>query len=231
MNDSRRAFFWQSCVAKSAGLLCASGRVHAAEEGTVLSGPSPSEYLMRQHGIVHRLALLFETVAERAQEGKRIEPAFLQTRGLVHDFTEDYHEELEENYIFPLFTGGGPLEEMVSVLRMQHSMGHTLAQRAYRIAEKGPDLDEDERRKLASGCRSYSRMYRAHAAFEDTQMWPALRETVSPSKYEDITEAFARMAEERLGDEGFSGAVEQMAEIEQKLGIDGLSDFTPGELP
>ncbi len=231
MNQSRRAFFWNSCAAGSAGLLFASAPADAAGEDAAAPGPSPSEYLMRQHGIVHRLALVFETVAERAQEGEKIGAAFLETRGLVHDFTEDYHEELEENYIFPRFAGGGPLQEMVSVLRMQHSMGHTLARRAYRLAENGSDLGEDERRELAGACRSYSRMYRAHAAFEDTEMWPALREAVSASKYARIRKSFARMAEERLGQDGFSGAVEQMAEIERKLGVGGLAEFTPTDLP
>ena len=117
------------------------------------------------------------------------------------------------------------------MLRMQHSIGHTLAQRIYRIAERGPDLDQDAREALASGCRSYSRMYRAHAAFEDTKMWPALRETVPTSTYADIVDAFDQAAAEQLGEDGFAGAVERMAEIEQELGIRGLSDFTPAELP
>ena len=186
---------------------------------------------MRQHGIVHRMALVFESVARRVRNGQHIPEAFLDTRELVQGFTEDYHEELEESYIFPRFGGGGPLQEMVSVLRMQHSMGHTIAQRAYRIAERGPDLDQSGRESLSAACRAYSRMYRAHAAFEDTDVWPALRENVSASKYEDITQSFRERAQEKLGDAGFSGVAERMAEVEEALGISGLSDFTPVELP
>ena len=227
MPESRRRFLSRAAVAGSAALAPAGGA--SAAEGA-LPGPSPSEYLMRQHGVVHRLALLFDAVAVRLEEGKNVPDAFLDTRDLVFEFTENYHEELEESYVFNHFAEGR-LGQMATVLRMQHSLGHTLAQRVYGMARQGPDPGAERRRNLIRSCRSYSRMYRAHAAFEDTDLWPALRKAVSARKYADIRKSFHEEARKQLGDGGFSAVVERLAEAEKQVGVGGLSDYTPDELP
>src|SRR5437899_174407 len=63
---------------------------------------SPTEDLMREHGLLNRLLLLYDECARRleGQLEMRVDvvPA---TASLVRTFIGDYHEKLEEEHIFP----------------------------------------------------------------------------------------------------------------------------------
>ena len=234
VDEKRRELLKSAGIAGSVGALgLLAGQTGGAEAAgtSAMRGLTPQEYLMRQHGVVHRVALIYDRVADLLAEGKGVPEGFLSTRELVFDFTEDYHEELEESYVFPHFAGSDRLGNLAEVLRMQHSLGHTLASRIYRRAEQSDELNEEERAALAEACRSYSRMYRAHAAYEDTVLFPALREAVSASEFEEIAGLFREEMREKLGDKGFRGAVKGLADVEEEVGMKELSEYAPTRLP
>jgi hypothetical protein len=81
--------------------------------------------------------------------------------------------------------------------------------------------------ELAKILRSFGYMYTAHAAREDTVIFPAFRAIVGGRSYEELGEQFEEREHQLLGEHGFEGAVAEVARIEAQLGIDDLARFTP----
>jgi hemerythrin-like domain-containing protein len=74
----------------------------------------------------------------------------------------------------------------------------------------------------------FIRMYRPHAAREDTDLFPNLRSLFSEHEYDAIAELFENKEHELFGDDGFEKMVDRVARLEQQIGIHDLGQFTPG---
>jgi hypothetical protein len=70
-------------------------------------------------------------------------------------------------------------------------------------------------------------MYRPHEAREDTVLFPAFRSLVPDKEYKELGELFESREHQLFGKEGFEGQVERVGQIERRLGIYDLSQFTP----
>src|SRR5438552_15457817 len=65
---------------------------------------SAPEDLMREHGVLNRILLIYEEGLRRLRAKEEVPPeVFHRPATLVRKFVEDYHEKLEENFIFPAF--------------------------------------------------------------------------------------------------------------------------------
>ena len=63
-----------------------------------------AEDLMREHGVLNRILLIYEEGLRRLRDKEEVPPdVFHKPAMLVRKFVEDYHEKLEENFIFPEF--------------------------------------------------------------------------------------------------------------------------------
>jgi hemerythrin-like domain-containing protein len=218
-------------LAAGAGLLFAGRIVRAAEPAKRAGGGeevSPAEDLMREHGVLRRLLLVYEEAVRRL-DGKREFPAeqVKSAGGIIRRFIEDYHEKLEEEFVFPRFEKAGKLVDLVRVLRAQHQAGRALTDRILRLAEGTATPDEARRRETADVLRAFMRLYRPHAAREDTVLFPAFRPLVGGRAYAELGERFEDREHELFGKEGFEGVVGQVARIEQALGLYDLAQFTP----
>jgi hemerythrin-like domain-containing protein len=80
---------------------------------------------------------------------------------------------------------------------------------------------------LSSSIAAFVRMYRPHEAREDTVLFPALHKLVSRHEYDAMGEEFEKIERKTFGGDGFDMAVDQVTEIEKKLGIYDISQFTP----
>jgi hemerythrin-like domain-containing protein len=187
---------------------------------------SPGEDLMREHAVLDRLLLIYEHVASTSTMPVELKTeALTGTVELIRSFVEDYHEKLEENFIFPAFGRAGKLIELVSVLRAQHRAGRQLTNAIERQAEQLVDSSPTER--LARDIRSFIRMYRPHAAREGTVLFPQMHAVIEPKEYEELGERFEDLEHEKFGPTGFESIVAQVADLEKKLGIYDLARFTP----
>lgn len=233
--------------------------VRAAENNENLrkeAGMNPVEDLMREHGVLRRVLLIYEEAISRIN-GKRELPSevIADSAGIIRRFVEDYHEKLEEDEIFPRFEEDGKLDGLVKVLLAQHQAGRRLTDSILKLStpevveipekkEKPPAAIEQlyggtplifkERRKksspkyeLTSAMQEFIYMYRPHAAREDTVLFPAFRSIVSPGEFDELGEKFENRERTLFGKDGFQKMVESVAAIEKKLGIHELSKFTP----
>ncbi|HVP44770.1 MAG TPA: hemerythrin domain-containing protein [Terriglobales bacterium] len=187
---------------------------------------SPVEDLMREHGLLNRLLLVYEACGRRLAAKSGFDPAVLnQAAGIIKGFIEDYHEKLEEEHLFPRFEKAGKLTDLVAVLRTQHAAGRKVTARILQVtAAKGA------RRRAAPLIRDinlFVHMYRPHEAREDTVLFPALHSIVSRNEYDALGEDFEKKEHELFGKDGFEGMVDKVADLEKKLGIYDLARFTP----
>jgi hemerythrin-like domain-containing protein len=181
---------------------------------------SPNEDLMREHGLLERILVIYDEAIARIA-AKRDVPLDVVARGadIVRRFVEDYHEKLEEEHVFPRVAATqGPL---VATLRAQHAAGRTLTDAIAKHAAAGAPGE------LVPALAAFNRMYRPHAAREDTVLFPAFRAAVSDHEYAELGEAFEDREHALFGKEGFEGMVVAVAKLEAELGIADLAVFTP----
>jgi hypothetical protein len=81
-----------------------SGTSHEEAEESV----TPPEDLMREHGVLDRLLLVYEAGLRKFDASEDFDPAILTGAAqIVRDFIENYHEQSEEQAVFPRFKRAG----------------------------------------------------------------------------------------------------------------------------
>jgi hemerythrin-like domain-containing protein len=218
-------------------LLCGMGAVSFAAESPAKQPEnkspasqdiSPAEDLMREHGILSRILLIYKEIVIRLDNGKEFPLEILRdAASITRSFVEDYHEKLEEDYIFPRFENEGKLKELVATLRRQHDAGRRLTDEIVKRATEKALSDPSERKKLIASLCLFMRMYRPHKAREDTVLFPAFHGLLSPAEYDKLGDLFEERENALFGEGGFGKTVEKVAGLEKKLGIYDLESFTP----
>lgn len=189
---------------------------------------SAPEDLMREHGVLNRILLVYEEGVRRLRANEDVPPEVFHTSaGLVRRFVEDYHAPLEEKFVFPRFANGHPLGALVGVLRDQHGAGRRLIDTVLRSAVAGRFETSDGRQEVIRACEAFIRMYRPHEAREDTVVFPALYKVVAHNEVIELGERFEEEEHRLFGEDGFGKTVEQVAVMEKQLGIYDLTTFTP----
>jgi len=187
---------------------------------------STNEDLMREHGVLNRVLLIYDEAIRRIQAKEKFDPAVLtKSAGIIKSFIEDYHEKLEEDHIFPRFEQAGKLVELTTNLRAQHAMGRRVTERILALANSG------DNETLHTLLAAFNRMYRPHEAREDTVLFPALHKVVSKHEYDAMGEQFEGIERKTFGGDGFDMAVDQVTELEKQFGIYDISQFTPSLPP
>lgn len=146
---------------------------------------------------------------------------------LVRDFIEDYHEQLEEQWLFPRFERAGQHLDLVEVLKTQHHRGRLLTDAVLWLSSPHEFVVPERRLQLAQACALFIRMYRPHGAREDTVLFPKLRQIVSPNESAALGERFEQEEHRRFDEDGFQRIVDAVAQLEKSLGIHNLAQFTP----
>jgi hemerythrin-like domain-containing protein len=188
----------------------------------------PAEDLMREHGVLKRVLLIYDEAIRRLTEGEDLPPAVIRDSAkIIRNFIEDYHEKLEEDFLFPRFKDAGHLADLAQVLLEQHLAGRKLTDLTLQLATEQALRNADERRRLADSLRTFIHMYHPHEAREDTVLFPAFRKLVSAHEYAALGEDFEKRERELFGQDGFEAMVEKVAVIEKKLGLYDLAQFTP----
>ncbi len=201
----------------------------AAEEKDNEEDISPVEDLMREHGVLRRVLLVYQEAIKRLEGGQEVPAAVLQrSASIVRTFIEDYHERLEEEQLFPRFRKAGLDVELVGVLAAQHQAGRRVTERiSTLVRDEGALRDPRQRATVVALLRDFIRMYEPHAAREDTVLFPAFRKTMAAAEYDKLGDTFEKREHELFGEGGFEKFVSQADELEKQLGINALDQFTP----
>ena len=230
--DPRRRGFLTAAPAAGfalAGGLLAPASVAAEERkaGEKEAEVSPPEDLMREHGVLDRVLLIYEAGLRKFAAREEFDPDLLtQSAQIVRDFIEDYHEKTEEEAVFPRFKKAGMLVELVDTLLTQHQAGRRVTAVILRSAPNSRG-DAAERSKTIAAIQSFIAMYRPHAAREDTDLFPKLKNLVSSHEYDAMAEEFEQKEHRLFGEDGFEKMVDRVANLERQMDVHDLNLFTP----
>jgi hemerythrin-like domain-containing protein len=229
MTDDRRHFLG---AALAGGLLVPAAPTWADDKPKKKGEPDEeigaTEDLMREHGVLNRILLVYEEGLRRLRAKEEVGPeVFHKPAQLVRTFVEDYHEQLEEKFIFPEFEKAKKLTDLIKVLKDQHQAGRRVTDVILRNATGERFGNADARKELVAACEGFIRMYRPHEAREDTVLFPALHKLLPQKRLDELGEQFEKEEDRLFGEEGFEKTVGQVAGIEKQLGIYDLAKFTP----
>lgn len=189
---------------------------------------TPPEDLMREHGVLKRVLLVYREGMRRIGRGERVPSRELHEGArVIREFIEQYHEENEEKHVFPRLRQAGRLTGTVDTLQLQHQRGRVLTGRILRATGPSGAPGAWTRRRLVADMAAFVRMYEPHEAREDTVVFPAFRDLLPPRELLELSEVFEEDEHRRFGPNGFAGMVNRVADIEKNLGIHDLARFTP----
>jgi len=188
---------------------------------------TPPEDLMREHGVLDRVLLIYEAGIRKFSSNEDFDPGLItQSAEIIRDFINNYHEKSEEEHVFPRFRKAGKMTDLVDILLRQHEAGRRVTANILRLAPSGRS-NVDDRKQLVDSMRSFVTMYRPHAAREDTDLFPKLKDVVSSSEYDAMAEDFEKKEHQLFGEDGFEKMAARVAQLEQQMGIHDLDQFTP----
>ena len=223
-------------------IIAAAAGAALALDGCAKSAPaaqdvSAAEDLMREHGVLRRLLVVFRESAAfvRANfsgvDGRQI----WRAADLFRRFGEAYHEQqLEEQHIFPqVMKAGGEAASLVPILIAQHARGRQITAFVQAQTASG-SITGTIAGPLAEALDSFARMYEPHAAYEDTIVFQAWRASLTPKALDEAADQFEDIEKATFKGDGFKAAVDEVTSIETALRIHDLSRYTadaPGQAP
>jgi hemerythrin-like domain-containing protein len=217
----------------SGGMILAGralGVVEPEPSKDVMGGEvTATEDLMREHGVLRRALFIYSEAAARLRSNpSNVSPDAIQkTDNLFRTFGEDYHEKkLEEGFIFPAVKkAGGDAGVLTSILVVQHDRGREITEYILSVT-KAAKIESGDIEPLVKAMEQMVRMYRPHAAREDTVIFPAWKQTLTAQQLDKMNDKFEDIEHDMLGENGFENAVKQISEIEKGFGLADLAQFT-----
>jgi hemerythrin-like domain-containing protein len=228
--STRRDFLAQAGLLAGAAALIGPAAAWAAPKKAAVArvDVTPPEDLMREHGVLRRILFVYDDLRARLQAGKEFPLAVLTgANDIIRHFIQDYHEKDEEEYLFTRFKKAGKMVDLVNVLYAQHQAGRKVMAQLQGLATAANLQQPAGRQKIGDYLERFTRMYRPHAAREDTVLYPAFRSVISPKEFESLSDTFEDKEHKLFGEKGFENMVAQAAALEQKLGLYELTQFTP----
>jgi hemerythrin-like domain-containing protein len=231
MNTSRRHFLIGVGTTGAAIALAGCGRKESPQSGE--PEVTATEDLMREHGVLRRVLFVYSEAAARLKSTPEANVAegLRRAATLFRDFGEEYHEKkLEEAHIFPAVKkAGGEAAGYVDTLISQHARGREMTD--YILTRTSEAKMEGSLAPLVMALEAMVRMYRPHAAREDTVVFPAWKLCLSAVQMDEMNDKFEDIEHAQFGEGGFQKAVKEIAAVETMLGLADLSQFTAGAAP
>jgi hemerythrin-like domain-containing protein len=225
-HQDRRAFLKKS-IAAGVGVslvgLATNGCVKKNE--TQESETTPNEDLMREHGLLDRVLLIYEENLKMYGNQQDFNSKVLHSSAkIIQDFIENYHEKLEEEFLFPILSKETNMAELVITLKSQHEVGRKITSI---ILNQSNNPSTQDKAVLKQNISAFIFMYRAHAAREDTILFPAFKASISEQRYKELGELFEEREHKLFGKDGFEGVLAQVESLEKEMGIFRLDYYTP----
>jgi hemerythrin-like domain-containing protein len=166
------------------------GEKHGSEDEQE-KGVSATEDLMREYGVLRRTLIVYsESRRILRSQPNQIDPSALADAArLFRSFGENYHEKiLEEQYVFPEVRKSGAICRPSSMfLLRQHQRGREITDYIERVGNSGR-IGNGQADQLATMLDAMTRMYNAHATWEDTVVFQAWRKQQPEARLQELSE-------------------------------------------
>jgi hemerythrin-like domain-containing protein len=188
-----------------------------------MSDLTANEDLAREHGLLNRILLIYDEIVHRLQNNIDFDyNILLASAYLIRVFVEDYHEKMEEKYIFPNVAKNPKYKELIDELIKQHNLSRIITNAIMIMAPN----KTDKKYLLTESISVFTKMYRYHEAREDTEIFPAFKELTSKEEYEKIGKLMDETEDEIFGGEIYGKFLNGVAQMEEMLGIHDISNQT-----
>lgn len=182
-----------------------------------MNSVSAVEDLMKEHGILNRLLLIYEKIIDMIDKNEYVNKKYILLSSLlVRHFVENYHEKTEELYVFPKVRHIN--KNLIDQLIKQHRQSNLITNNIIKLASNNSDNIE-ELEKLREYLKTFVYMYRYHETREDTEVFVWFKNSLTKIEYEKMSELFEKEEDEILGKNGFEKILNIIKFIEQKLNI------------
>jgi hypothetical protein len=149
-----------SCIS-AAGALAMSGCSNSPSKPSPGTPGAPTaeaapvtapEDLMREHGALKRVLLIYREGIGHLRAGEQTPTEALNSGArIIRRFIEDYHEKLEEQYVFPSLEKASKLADLTGVLQIQHERGRLLTDRVLAATSGAAASDQTSSRCSSAG--------------------------------------------------------------------------------
>jgi hemerythrin-like domain-containing protein len=189
---------------------------------------SPTEILSREHAILDRLMIAIESLIAGLINNPEADVSHLNLAAItVKDFGAAHHMAFEERYLFPKLRDAGVLEHLIDTLGVQHDRAREILDQIITLTGEGKIGDPDWRNEVVGLCMGFVVMYRAHAAREETVLFPTFYEVVTENFVDNIGMRLRDEERSLAGGTGLGGLMDNLRRIEDAAGTAELQRFTP----
>lgn len=232
--ETRRRLIRGSATALGALVLgsCASPAPKAAQDpepDAMANDVTATEGLMREHGALRRLLMVFSGAAATGNHGINdvTAKALHDAAQLFGDFGGNYHErKLEESYIFPdVKKAGGAAAAYVDVLLAQHARGREITDYISSVTASGA-ISLSKAPSFDQTVQQFVTMYQHHMAWEETIVFPAWKNALREADFDELGDKFEAIADQQFGKGSYQDVVDRIAAIESTVGMADLAQFT-----
>lgn len=183
---------------------------------------SPTEDLMREHGILNRIMLIYEDILQKIKNKTEFDiNLLLKSATIVKEFIEEYHEPLEEKYIFSALLEKNMHTELIEELIAQHRISKLITEKIFKF------IADSNLSKISKYIKIFIHMYRAHESREDTVIFTQFRKITDDPTIKKLADVFEDTEHELFGPGGYESILAKVTDIEKQLGIYDLKVYTP----
>lgn len=194
------------------------------EVGEGVKQISVPEELSREHAMTDRILMAIENVLVTGQGNPDMDLTPINRAArLINESLIEHHAEFEEKYLYPKLEGR--MSRFIDVLKTQHNQ---IKQANTLIMDlSGKDrLDNDmERDEMLLLCKGMKDLITAHAAWEETVLFPAVYEYLSDRDIRQLNDQMRMMEKEEEKKGGIERQFKELLDIESMAGTDDLSSF------
>jgi hemerythrin-like domain-containing protein len=137
----------------------------------------------------------------------------------------DHHMKIEEEEIYPQFENT-ELADCAETLKTQHNEARKLLARMESISKAGSAGGRSEKEELKSAFNDFKDMITAHAAFEETVLFPVMEGTWSQKDLDKLRETQEKDEKKLMGDDAAEKMFRMLTSLESACGVSGLRDYT-----
>jgi hemerythrin-like domain-containing protein len=165
-----------------------------------------TEDLMNEHGLLNRILIIMdEYLTFDKVKQKNNMPKIKKCIEIIKEFIEDFHEQMEEKYVFPHFTG--KWRKLIDLLIQQHKESRLLTSSILK------NIDNNDLDLLIQNLQSFVKMYRLHSAREDTIVFRKLRKFVSPAEFANISKIMDEEEDEKFGKHAYDNILKTILSL------------------
>jgi hemerythrin-like domain-containing protein len=187
---------------------------------------SATEELGFEHAMLDRILLAMdETLMMAGSPSKADLSPVNEACNMIKEVVDKHHMKIEEDEIYPKFEDTD-LSDFASTLKSQHDDMRKLVARMEDLSKTGAVRDRSEMDELKRIFNDFHKMVMAHAAWEETVLFPTMEGTWSEDELNDLRETQEEHEKKLLGKDAVNKVYGMLTDLESSAGITGVQDFT-----